>query len=311
MPRQEDIRNTIWQDIDVDELSNEAMLLFLWSWTNERCGMSGLYRCPRPLLCEGRLAGEVLDVALKECEDARRLRYEKGVLWSVTRVKRLPWKTSQTAKAIADELAEIDSDNPIYSEFVQRYDGLPWGKKGEARLSLTQGSPDPQPSLNRGSAEPRPSLENPDVEPSDRPSPDPHPRVTGKGNGNGSGKGKGKGKSSQGSTASVSAVADAPESLDDVFEILGRISEIRGVAFASLERVAAAIASYPDADHVAVASDMEDWLCNSEHGKRTQIRDVVQTYRNQLQRKATGSPAGEAAAGESFAEYDEAVVHSG
>lgn len=51
--------------------------------------------------------------------------------------------------------------------------------------------------------------------------------------------------------------------------------------------------AYPAADHVAVASDMEDWLCNSDHGKHQRVKDLVQTFRNQLDRKqpANGKPA--------------------
>jgi hypothetical protein len=115
----------------------------------------------------------------------------------------------------------------------------------------------------------------------------------------------------------VDVVAAAPEQIREatphVFEALGRISEIRGFPFADEARVCAAMCAYPTADHVAVASDMEDWLCNSDHGKRQAVKDLVQTYRNQLQRK-TGSPAGangaSAEAGR-HAEYDQVVVQSG
>jgi hypothetical protein len=313
MPRQEDIRNTIWQDIDAEELSNDAILLFIWSWTNERCGMSGLYRCPKPLLCEGRLAGEALDAALQQCEEAGRLRYEKGVLWQVTRVKRLPWRTKQTATAIAAELAEIDQGNPIYGEFVARYNGMPWSKDGEGRLILTQGSADPQPTLDPDSTEDQATLGKSGVEPSSQGSAEGHPRVQGKGNGNGNGSGKG--RSTQGSTALVGLAADAPPAIRDaaphVVEALGRISEIRGFPFADEKRVVGAMCTYPDADHVAVASDMEDWLCNSDHGKRREIKDLVQTYRGQLQRKQSESNGGAPASAEDFAEYDQAVVPSG
>jgi hypothetical protein len=282
MPRPEDIRNTIW--LDLDGLSNDAIYLYIWSWTNERCGMSGIYSCPRRYLFEGRLDAEVLTAALEECETAGKLRYEDGVLWSVTRVKRLPWKTTQTAKAIVTELGELDRDNPIHAEFVEKYDGYPWGKEGKGPpLTLTQGSSDPHPRVKQGSVEDQATLDQDgSVEPSRRASSDPQPRVTGTGKGYGTGTGKGSG--SGGSAASVDVVDGAPESLGPVAEILGRISETRGVPFAPLERIAAAIATYPDADHVAVASDFEDWLCNGS-GRTREVKDLIQEFRGQLDRK--------------------------
>jgi hypothetical protein len=161
VPRQEDIRNTIWQELD--DLSNDAMLLYIWSWTNEKTSTSGFYPCPRRFLGEARFDDDALSAALEECERAGKLRYEDGILWSVTRVKRLPWKTSQAAKAIAKDLDELDDSNPIKAEFIARYDGFPWGKDGEGQLTLSQGSDKGRPGVSQGSARPRPRAKRPRV----------------------------------------------------------------------------------------------------------------------------------------------------
>jgi hypothetical protein len=305
VPRQEDIRNTIWDDLD--ELSNDALLLYIWSWTNLKCGPSGVYPCPRRKILDGRLGdGEQLDGALKELRDADKVWYEGGFVWSVTRTKRLGWKNPQAEIGINKELAELDPDNPILAAYVDRYEGFPWGKGGEGRLSLSQG-------IGKG---PSTHESNGSVGPVTHPIAKGRPTDAGKGNGKG--KGRGKEGSTQSSTAHVGlAAGGAPairEALPDVVAALGRISETRGFPFADESRVLAAMCAYPDADHVARASDMEDWLCGSDHGKRQTIKDLVQAYRNQLKSKqpAAANGKGQAAAAlEDDEDYDEAVIQSG
>jgi hypothetical protein len=300
MPRREDIRNTFW--LDLDDFSDDALMLYLWSWTNERCGPAGFYSCPRRHLLEGRFDPDRLDAALRECEAAGKLVYTDGVLWSVTRTKRLGWKTPQAESAINKELAELDRSNPIFDQYVERYQGHPWGKEEKGSLTLNvDGSPGGKPGVAYGSDKGRPTPEqNGSVEPTPHGSPMGH--LTHPSNSNGSGNGNSNGEPEASSTSGEDAVAA-------VFAALGRIAETRRWPFPEEHRVAAAVDAYPDADHVAVASDMEDWLCSSDHGKRQQINDLVQSYRNQLKRK-TGSPAGGNGAGE-HAEYDAAVMQSG
>jgi hypothetical protein len=292
VPRSEDIRNTIW--LDLDEFSNDAFLLYIWSWTNERCGAAGFYSCPRRLLLEGRLVEEALDAALAELEEAGKLVYADGVLWSVTRVQRLGWKNPQAEKAINSELAELDSKNPIREAFIARYQGFPWGKENMGQLTLGDGSGMGHGTHTDGPDDPQPThRKNGSVEPSADGSGMGQLTHAGKGNGEGKGNGRGKGRG-QGSAARVNPLGEVPASvrdaLPDVTEILGRISETRGLPFDDAPRIAAAMATYPDADHVAVASDFEDYLCNGS-GKSRDVKDLIQMFRGQLDRKRPSSPA--------------------
>jgi hypothetical protein len=285
VPRSEDIRNTIWSDLDEVLESNDAMLLYIWSWTNERCGAAGIYTCPRRLLLEGRLTKELLAAALDECEAAGKIRYVDGVVWSVTRVKRLGWKTPNAAKAIAKELGELDPANPIHTEFLDRYDGHPWGKDGEGRLRLMDGSANGPGTDGQGSDNPSGTHEKDGVEPKTPPGGNPSPWVTGKGNGDGKGEGTGSGEVvAVGSQATVDLPETVGPQLGEVEQILGRISESRGLPFAERHRVAAAIATYPDADAVAIARDFEDWLCSGK-GRAQSVPDLIQAFRSQLDRK--------------------------
>lgn len=119
--RREDISNAIWDDEDFDALSNDAALLYLWSFTNPRCGMAGVYRVTRRHLCEGRLKGRKLDGALAELRESRHLFFIDGVLWVRTRVKHLRTKGEPMKKSILNDLKSLPADHPIVEGFVSEY----------------------------------------------------------------------------------------------------------------------------------------------------------------------------------------------
>lgn len=121
--RREDVDNVIWQDADFDALSNEAQLLYLWSFTNPRCGMAGIYQVPRRQLLEGRLDSVALDAALDELAAARFAVYEDGVLWVRTRVKHLRTQSPQIAKSIATDLDKVPANHPLLAAFVEENRG--------------------------------------------------------------------------------------------------------------------------------------------------------------------------------------------
>lgn len=121
MSRNEDIDNGIWSDPDFDALSPDATLLYLWSFTNPRCGMAGLYKVPRRHLLEGKLPEERLVTALAELSEARFAFYEQGVLWVRTRVKFLRTKGDMMRRSIANDLGKIPSANPLLKSFCEEY----------------------------------------------------------------------------------------------------------------------------------------------------------------------------------------------
>jgi hypothetical protein len=117
--RNEDIVNSIWEDLD--DLSNDEMLLFVWSWTNPRCGMAGIYKCARRNLAEGRLEDAVLMGALAEVSRRRLLFYEDGIVWVRERYRRLRQHNEFIAKSAASDLKSLSPEHPLYVAWMQAY----------------------------------------------------------------------------------------------------------------------------------------------------------------------------------------------
>lgn len=120
--------NTIWDDLD--HLSNDAFMLYVWSFTNTKCGMAGLYPVTRRTLLEGRLEKDRLDAALAELEADDKLYYVDGFLWNKARVAHLSGfekgKLSPVlVRAIEKDLEQVDRANPLLGRFVERYGNNP------------------------------------------------------------------------------------------------------------------------------------------------------------------------------------------
>lgn len=122
MSRREDIDNAIWGDPDFDGLSNEAALLYLWSFTNPSCGMAGIYKIAKRKILEGRL-GDKLDQALDELAEAGFVFYEDGVFWVRSRVKHLRTKGEQMKRSIELDLEKLPEGHPLTERFREEYEG--------------------------------------------------------------------------------------------------------------------------------------------------------------------------------------------
>jgi hypothetical protein len=126
--RNENVVNTIWDDLD--HLGDDAFMLYIWSFTNTKCGMGGIYPVTRRKLIEGRFDDARLTPALAELEADDKLFYLNGVLWNKARVSNLSGyadgKLSEfIAKSIAKDLRSIPSSNPLLAQFIERYGGHP------------------------------------------------------------------------------------------------------------------------------------------------------------------------------------------
>ena len=179
MSRTEDIDNAIWSDPDFLALTPEARLTYIWSWTNSRCGMAGLYKVA---LAQASLETgydvETLERVFAELRHARFAVYEDHVLFVRARVKRLRTKTPQIAKSIRSDVQKIADGHPVKEAWIAEYGQAAWLLKaldGEAQWSLDRASAEgvdfgPLGRISGGSSEAQPSLK-------------------GKGKGKGSGKG--------------------------------------------------------------------------------------------------------------------------
>jgi hypothetical protein len=127
MPRREDFSNALWSDPDFLALSADARLLYVWTWTNPRCGMAGIYKlAPAAAAYETGLGEERTVAAFEELGAARFAFLEEGVVFVRTRVKHLRQKTEQIAKAIRNDLKQIPDDHPLKAQFSATYRHLNW-----------------------------------------------------------------------------------------------------------------------------------------------------------------------------------------
>lgn len=126
MSRNEDIDNAIWSDPDFEALSEHATLLYLWSFTNPRCGMAGMYRVSIRGMTESKVPEEHIPDALAELADAGFAFYEGTLLWVRTRVKYLRAKSPQMAKSVANDLLKVPAEHPLRARFLKEYGSAKW-----------------------------------------------------------------------------------------------------------------------------------------------------------------------------------------
>lgn len=134
--RREDVENQIWEDEDFDGLSDDAAFLYLWSFTNHRCGMAGIYRVKGRSILEGRLTPERRERALAELQEKRFVYYMDGLLWVRTRVKHLRTRGEKIATSIIRDLERVPAEHPIRRLFLSEYVENSWVSKWLQKAEL-------------------------------------------------------------------------------------------------------------------------------------------------------------------------------
>lgn len=179
MARREDVVNSIYDDLD--HLSNDALAVYIWSWTNRNCGMAGIYKIAKRKIYEGRLDADELDAALAELEAEELLFYDRNVLWNKGRIKRLSHVNEPIGKSIAADLNDIDPDHPLLVRLVEKYGQVDriWSKV-EQHLNF-----------NRTSLEVQNVASSSDIPKYTRTTPEVQVNYRGRGSGSGSGGGSG------------------------------------------------------------------------------------------------------------------------
>jgi hypothetical protein len=270
MSRNEDFDNGIWSNPDFEELSRGAAWLYIWSWTNPRCDMAGIYKVGRRAMTESRVELVELDGALAELAAAAFAFYEQGVLWVCSRVQRLRSKSPKMAISVARDFAKIPPEHPLHRRWLDRYGDHAW-----LRAALHDALED----LGRGARE---VPAKPDAAPAREhlPATLPTPPQTSLGTGTGTA------TDPDPTDAEASAHADR---LHPVLAVLTRVQAERGGEVPTLRGVALALAAQPDCDHLAVAHDLEHWALAGRGRERT-VRDWVRTYRTFLAGAADAAP---------------------
>ncbi|CAA9323122.1 MAG: hypothetical protein AVDCRST_MAG68-2085 [uncultured Gemmatimonadetes bacterium] len=268
MSRSEDFDSEFWSDPDVAELSPTARYLYVWTWTNPRCNMSGVYRVTRGLIAaETGLRGEELDEAFAELEAHRFAFYDGKVVWVRSRVKRLRQKTENIAKSIVAHVAKVSADHPYRVAFLAEY-GAPTSRWALLRDALSGLSAEGQETVGDTQESSDVSSDSATV---GRVSPD-TPR-----DGLGDGEKGGVGGNDD----------DWPDELPEPLRLvaaqvhlrLSRLAEQKGSGPVLRRRVGSLVADFPEHDHPRLIGEFCDyWLDGG--GAKTKRKDLVRTYRD-------------------------------
>ena len=267
MSRGEFVYTSMWADPKFEALTLEAGMLYIWSFTNPRCNMAGLYEVSERTMLESKVSKAKLPKALAELREWNLVFYHDAVIWVRRRVKRLHTKGRNIGRAITRDVDAIDAAHPLRVAFLAEYGDLDWLAEHLEPLNVGPDTLEARKALDR---EIRKTL----------------PRVSGDSS-----------KSSiavqcsaEGTTTTPrEQVTIAPELrvfVGPVHATLARVAKAKPGAIEPTEdAVARTLARFPDRDFLPTVEDMEHWLIHGT-GRNRSVRDVVQTYANQLKRQA-------------------------
>lgn len=141
MSRREDIDTAIWSDPDFLGFTPAAKLLYVWTFTNPRCGMSGLYKVVRQAIeMETGMGAKRIQEALDELADARFAYFDGRVMWVRGRIKHLRSKSPNIAKSIGRDVEAIGA-HEYTSDLLERYRSVDWLEGTLGTLYKTLGNP--------------------------------------------------------------------------------------------------------------------------------------------------------------------------
>lgn len=269
MSKVADVDTAIWDDEDFLALSPVSRAVYMWSFTNGRVGMSGLYKVGRRAmqLETGWDERQIAD-ALAELERERFVFFDGRVVFVRTRVKRLRMKSENIAKSILKDLEKL-GDHEFVALFWEQNQREHWLVDARDK-EIAKGS----------------------IEPSKEP-------LEGLGTSNGGVRSRSRsikegGVGETGPPAADDYPDDLPPELrpaaDVVVETLQRVATTKGSKPPTLAAVGRTIASFPDHDHRKVVSEFEHYWCHGA-GQSTNRKDLVLTYRRRLEQVTPGSPS--------------------
>lgn len=264
MAKYESVRNDIWDAFEEDELSASARLLYMWSWSNPRCGMAGIYRVSKRAMLDSGISTQSLDRALEELADKKYLYYVDGVLWVRTRIKHLHTQSGTTGKAVAKDISQIPEGHQLRNELLHLYGEEEWLKETLEEFGL-KAYPLDTPSI-------------PHQYPIDGVHTTDYRLLTTDNTKRDRGCG-GKGDDEP----ATDFPADLLPALEETLTVLERIHAVKGGKAPTRAGVGRAIAAYPRRAHVQEALALESWFIDGK-GSRQKGGSIIDRYRNWLSR---------------------------
>lgn len=121
------VKTQLWNDVKFLEVSPEAKLLFIWTFTHPDTNCSGLTLfnddvCMR----QTSLSRKVMEKAMLELIEIAMVEYDKkyNILWVMNQFKHAP-KSPKIVEAVIREILSLPNSATI-DHFMRRYDTVFW-----------------------------------------------------------------------------------------------------------------------------------------------------------------------------------------
>lgn len=127
MSKFEYLETAIWFDPTFEACRPVAKLVYLWSFTNPGCSLTGIYKVSvKAIHDQTGVPTKGVEGALKELEGARLLWHDGTWIFVRARVKYLHNTSPNTAKGVAKELRKLDPAHNFTKAFLFLYQAEPW-----------------------------------------------------------------------------------------------------------------------------------------------------------------------------------------
>jgi hypothetical protein len=132
MPKYARVQCSFWDDPDILGLSPNAKLVYMWTFTNRACGISGVYRIGLEVARQAvGLNPKDFQAAWAEVQNAGKVIYDPqtGVLWVVGKLKqevgsaRGADASPKTLAGAVNDLFDLP-DSPVVASFCHRYEAV-------------------------------------------------------------------------------------------------------------------------------------------------------------------------------------------
>lgn len=314
-----DIQRAIWEDEDFADLSVDARLLYIWSFSNERCNVAGLYKVrTKAMEVDTGLTEARTAAALAELERARFVTYVDGVLFVRSYVKHTRMRSPNMAIGIAKAVKAISPDHPQRRAFLEKYTvpGYEWldpvpEKRDVGVLTEVVNNtvhPDEGEGLGNPSEGASEDLSRGSEGASQTASTSDSPVSKGRGleapSEGFQSRSRSLSRSKSNSSKERNDMEGLPDDfpvellpvLDDVMARLLKIARERGCMEPPRAGVADTIAKYPKRLHVEVADNLGYWALHGK-GKNRKILDIAARYRDWLKGEPDVLPSSSAPKG--------------
>ena len=121
------VKTQLWNDVKFLEISKDAKLLFIWTFTHPETNCSGLTLFNADVcIRQTGLSRVVMEKAMQELEEIALVEYDKkhNILWVMNQFKHAP-KSPKIVEAVIKEILSLPNVATI-DHFMRQYDTVFW-----------------------------------------------------------------------------------------------------------------------------------------------------------------------------------------